>query len=66
MFQLSMMPPSGTALLPNSTDGITQSFRISSPEKQPIRVRMRLQFKANGADLTEQADVSNFPTVLWQ
>ena len=34
--------------------------------QQTLRMRIRLNYVANGAPVVEQAEVNNFPTIPWQ
>jgi AP-1 complex subunit gamma-1 len=65
-FQLQMSPPSGNALPPNNGGSVTQTISIENPQKQPLRMRTRISYNANGVPVLEQGEVNNFPPQLNQ
>ncbi|VDM32077.1 unnamed protein product [Hydatigera taeniaeformis] len=68
-FQLEMFPPSATCLLPSVTVSsippVTQVFKVSNPNRQPLRLRLRLLFTQNGLQRSEQFQIDQFPTNLF-
>ncbi|KAI0235164.1 AP-1 complex subunit gamma-1 [Lamellibrachia satsuma] len=66
-FHLQLMSPSGALLPPSNAGGcVTQLIKIDNPQKQPLRMRLRLSYTMSGTPVTEQAEVNNFPAQLWQ
>lgn len=65
-FQLQMLPPNGSVIQPNNSGTVKQTIRIVSPNKGPLRMRIRLSYNINGATVQEQAEVNNFPPSVWQ
>lgn len=65
-FQLQLLSPSGSSLPPFNGGSVTQLIRINNPTRQTLRMRIRLNYVANGAPVVEQAEVNNFPTIPWQ
>jgi len=63
-FQLQLLPPSGTAIPAGGF--VTQVLRITTPNKSPLRMRIRVSYNCSGATVTDQAEVNNFPSELWQ
>ncbi|CUT99584.1 AP 1 complex subunit gamma [Echinococcus multilocularis] len=68
-FQLEMFPPSATCLLPavpvSSISPVTQVFKVSNPNRQPLRLRLRLLFTQNGVQKLEQFQIDQFPANLF-
>ncbi|XP_044731876.1 AP-1 complex subunit gamma-1 isoform X2 [Chrysoperla carnea] len=62
-FQLQMMSPSSVVVIPNGH--LTQVMRVTNPNKSALRMRIRLSYTVNGAQVQEQAEVNNFPTDTW-
>lgn len=62
-FQLQMMSPSSVVVIPNGH--LTQVMRVTNPNKSALRMRIRLSYTVNGAQIQEQAEVNNFPTDTW-
>lgn len=63
-FQLQLMPPSGTVIADNGV--VTQVLRITTPNKCPLRMRIRVSYNCGGATVTDQAEINNFPSETWQ
>lgn len=60
-FQIMLQPPSSNIVPPFNTGNVTQNFTIVNNDRQPIRLRVRITFVANGQPVTIQEEVSNFP-----
>lgn len=61
-FQLQMLSPTGSVLLPGGN--ITQEMRVKSNSPSAVlRMKLRISFVCNGNPILEQAEVSNFPDV---
>ncbi|KAK3748665.1 hypothetical protein RRG08_000897 [Elysia crispata] len=65
-FQLSLQSPSGTSLPPVIGGHITQVIQLNNPQKQPIRMRLKINYTQNGNMVNEMAEVNTFPLELWQ
>eukprot|EP01137_Pigoraptor_chileana_P033022 Opistho-2@23321 len=59
--KLQMLPPSGADLFIGSS--VTQIIKIANPEKHAIRMRYKVAYVANGSQITEQGEVSEFPSM---
>ncbi|TPX71443.1 hypothetical protein SpCBS45565_g00998 [Spizellomyces sp. 'palustris'] len=53
---LNMEPASGTVLPPLNQGQVTQGMQIVNPNKEPLRMRFKLQYAVNGAVVNEQGD----------
>ncbi|VDD76719.1 unnamed protein product [Mesocestoides corti] len=67
-FQLEMLPPSATCLLPgapSTTPPVTQVFKVTNPNKLPLRLRIRLLFTQKGVKRSDQFQIDHFPPNLF-
>ncbi|VDN97227.1 unnamed protein product [Rodentolepis nana] len=66
-FQLEMFPPSATCLLPITSDipPVTQVFKVSNPNRQQLRLRIRLIFIQSGTQKQEQFQIDQLPSNLF-
>ncbi|XP_064120986.1 AP-1 complex subunit gamma-1-like isoform X6 [Macrobrachium nipponense] len=62
--QLQMLNPSSTSLAPSGT--LNQVIKVNNPNKVALRMRIKLSWIANGAQVQDQGEISNFPPALWQ
>ncbi|EDV21290.1 uncharacterized protein TRIADDRAFT_50819 [Trichoplax adhaerens] len=60
-FQLQILAPSGAVVPPNNSGSITQVLKVSNPNKQNIRMRVKLSFNMNGNTIQDQGEINNFP-----
>ncbi|XP_025076007.1 AP-1 complex subunit gamma-1-like isoform X3 [Pomacea canaliculata] len=65
-FQLTLQSPSSSIIPPLNTDNLTQVIRINNPQKQPIRMRLKINYIHNGSNINEMGEVNSFPSVLWE
>lgn len=65
-FQLQMLSPSGSLIPPSNTGAVTQVINIANPQKQPVRMRIRIAYNVNGSPVQEQGEVNDFPPQLAQ
>ncbi|RUS72129.1 hypothetical protein EGW08_020102 [Elysia chlorotica] len=65
-FQLNLQSPSGTSIPPVNGGPITQVIQLNNPQKQPIRMRLKINYTHNGNVVNEMAEVNTFPSDLWQ
>ncbi|RMX50218.1 hypothetical protein pdam_00004802 [Pocillopora damicornis] len=63
-FQLQLLSPSGNVMPPNNSGTITQEVKVANPQQQPLRMRLKLSYKVNGAPVNEQGEVNSFPPGL--
>ncbi|KAH8863818.1 AP-1 complex subunit gamma-1 isoform 2 [Schistosoma japonicum] len=65
--QLQIFPPSSNIILcgPSSTP-LTQVLKLSVPPKVRPRMKIRLQFTKNCETKTDELQLDEFPSVLWQ
>lgn len=69
-FQLQLMSPSGSLIQPgggvnNAVPGLTQVLHVNNPQKNPLRMRVRVSYTANGTPVLEQSEINNFPANTW-
>ncbi|VEN45197.1 unnamed protein product [Callosobruchus maculatus] len=62
-FQLQMMSPSGTTILPNGR--VTQIIKVSNPSKNTLKMKVRLSYVIDGTPVNDQIEVNNFPVDIW-
>ncbi|KAK3086859.1 hypothetical protein FSP39_024475 [Pinctada imbricata] len=65
-FQLQLQSPSGNSLSPLNGNNVTQIIKVNNPQKQPLRLRIRVTYTQNGNSVTETGEVNSFPNTLWQ
>lgn len=65
-FQLQMLSPSGNMVPPNNTGQLTQQLKITNPQKAMLRMRIRLNYTLDGANVAEQGEINNFPAGSYQ
>nr|XP_034339120.1 AP-1 complex subunit gamma-1 isoform X3 [Crassostrea gigas] len=65
-FQLQLQSPSGSTLPPMNDGEVTQVIKVNNPQKQAIRLRIKVSYKQNGNNVTDIGEVSSFPSTLWQ
>ncbi|XP_078335673.1 AP-1 complex subunit gamma-1-like isoform X3 [Crassostrea virginica] len=65
-FQLQLQSPSGSTLPPMNDGAVTQVIKVNNPQKQAIRLRIKVSYKQNGNTVTDIGEVSSFPSTLWQ
>ncbi len=62
--QVELLPPSAT-VLDGSGGQVTQTVRVSNPNKEALRMRIRLSFCNAAGPVQFQDDLGNFPAVAW-
>ncbi|XP_022917949.1 AP-1 complex subunit gamma-1 isoform X3 [Onthophagus taurus] len=62
-FQIQMLSPSGTVIVPNGE--ITQILRIVNPNRNILKMRIRISYTIGGMAVQEQTEVNNFPNTIW-
>jgi len=65
-FQLQLQPPSGNVIPPFGGGNVTQQLMISNPQKEPVRMLLRIGYTTNGEPVQIQTQVDSFPAALIQ
>ncbi|XP_064641695.1 AP-1 complex subunit gamma-1-like isoform X1 [Lineus longissimus] len=65
-FQLQLMSPSSSLIPANNSGSVTQLIKINNPNKQPVKMRIRIKYNHNGQAVFEQGEVNNFPPAIYQ
>ncbi|BFZ13168.1 hypothetical protein BsWGS_16207 [Bradybaena similaris] len=65
-FQLNLQSPSGSVIPPVNSGNVTQVIELINPQKQPIRMRLKISYTQNGNTISEMGEVNTFPPELWQ
>jgi AP-1 complex subunit gamma-1 len=65
-FQLQLQSPSSNLVPANNNGAVTQVIKVNNPQKQALRMRIRVSYNLNGTTVTEQGEVSNFPAAAFQ
>lgn len=63
-FQLQLLSPSDSVLPAYNGGAITQLIKVNNPSRQALRMRIRLNYVANGSPVVEQAEINNFPAAF--
>jgi len=64
-FKLQMQSPSGSTLASMNTGTVTQAMLVGNPNKEPVRMLLRISYTLNGQNVQEQGQVDSFPSQLW-
>ncbi|CAG2105565.1 unnamed protein product [Medioppia subpectinata] len=64
--QLQLMPPSSNRIGENNSGAVVQEIRVLNPNKNQLKMRLRLSYQHNGNNVTEESGVRNFPVTTWQ
>ncbi|XP_040185500.1 AP-1 complex subunit gamma-1 isoform X1 [Rana temporaria] len=65
-FQLQLLSPSNNVVPPFSAGCVTQVIKVLNPQKQQLRMRIKLTYNHKGSAMQDLAEVSNFPPQSWQ
>ncbi|MEE6500348.1 hypothetical protein FKM82_003749 [Ascaphus truei] len=65
-FQLQLLSPSSNVLPAFNSGTITQVIKVLNPQKQQLRMRIKLTYNHKGSVMQDLAEVSNFPPQSWQ
>ncbi|XP_068691732.1 AP-1 complex subunit gamma-1-like isoform X1 [Montipora foliosa] len=63
-FQLQLQSPSGNIIPANNSGAVNQGVKVANPQQQPLRMRLKVTYKVNGAPVNEQGEVNSFPPGL--
>uniref|UniRef100_A0A674KA12 AP-1 complex subunit gamma n=1 Tax=Terrapene triunguis TaxID=2587831 RepID=A0A674KA12_9SAUR len=65
-FQLQLLSPSSSSIPAFNTGTITQVIKVLNPQKQQLRMRIKLTYNHKGSAMQDLAEVNNFPPQSWQ
>uniref|UniRef100_A0AAR2KJZ6 AP-1 complex subunit gamma n=1 Tax=Pygocentrus nattereri TaxID=42514 RepID=A0AAR2KJZ6_PYGNA len=65
-FQLQLLSPSSNIVPALNQGNVTQVIRVLNPQKQQLRMRIKLTYTYKGAPVQDLAEVNNFPPQSWQ
>ncbi|XP_023611797.1 AP-1 complex subunit gamma-1 isoform X4 [Myotis lucifugus] len=65
-FQLQLLSPSSSVVPAFNTGTITQVIKVLNPQKQQLRMRIKLTYNHKGSAMQDLAEVNNFPPQSWQ
>ncbi|KAL4630275.1 AP-1 complex subunit gamma-1 isoform X2 [Arapaima gigas] len=65
-FQLQLLSPSSNIILAHNKGTVTQVIKVLNPQKQQLRMRIKLTYNHKGSSVQDLAEVNNFPTQSWQ
>lgn len=64
-FQLQLLPPTSTVIPPSNSGNIQQTIKIINPNKNLLRMRIRISYNVNGVAIQDQTEINNFPAAIW-
>uniref|UniRef100_A0A8C7TV96 AP-1 complex subunit gamma n=1 Tax=Oncorhynchus mykiss TaxID=8022 RepID=A0A8C7TV96_ONCMY len=65
-FQLQLLSPSSNIVPALNQGSVTQVIRVLNPQKQQLRMRVKLTYTHKGSPIQDLAEVNNFPPQSWQ
>uniref|UniRef100_A0AAX7VLJ4 AP-1 complex subunit gamma n=1 Tax=Astatotilapia calliptera TaxID=8154 RepID=A0AAX7VLJ4_ASTCA len=65
-FQLQLLSPSSNVVPTLNQGTVTQVIRVLNPQKQQLRMRIKLTYTHKGSAVQDLAEVNNFPPQSWQ
>ncbi|XP_030232090.1 AP-1 complex subunit gamma-1 isoform X1 [Gadus morhua] len=65
-FQLQLLSPSSNVVPALNQGTVTQVIRVLNPQKQQLRMRIKLTYSHKGSAVQDLAEVNNFPPQSWQ
>ncbi|XP_030366788.1 AP-1 complex subunit gamma-1-like isoform X6 [Strigops habroptila] len=65
-FQLQLLSPSSSVIPAFNSGTITQVIKVLNPQKQQLRMRIKLTYNHKGSAVQDLAEVNNFPPQSWQ
>uniref|UniRef100_A0AAY4E2C7 AP-1 complex subunit gamma n=1 Tax=Denticeps clupeoides TaxID=299321 RepID=A0AAY4E2C7_9TELE len=65
-FQLQLLSPSSNVVPALNQGNVTQVIRVLNPQKQQLRMRIKLTYTYKGSPVQDLAEVNNFPPQSWQ
>ncbi|MGH0132255.1 UNVERIFIED_CONTAM: hypothetical protein FKN15_049492 [Acipenser sinensis] len=64
-FQLQLLSPSSNIVPALNAGTVTQIIKVLNPQKQQLRMRVKLTYTHKGSSLQDLAEVNNFPPQSW-
>ncbi|XP_043914654.1 AP-1 complex subunit gamma-1-like [Protopterus annectens] len=65
-FQIQILSPSGNIIPAFNNGAVTQVIKLLNPQKQPLKMRLRLCYSQTGNAVQETCEISHFPPQCWQ
>ncbi|XP_043562758.1 AP-1 complex subunit gamma-1 isoform X1 [Chiloscyllium plagiosum] len=65
-FQLQLLSPSNNIIPARNAGAVTQVIKVLNPQKQQLRMRIKVTYNLNGSPVQDLAEVNNFPPQSWQ
>ncbi|XP_061077931.1 AP-1 complex subunit gamma-1 [Conger conger] len=65
-FQLQLLSPSSNIIPALKQGSVTQVIKVLNPQKQPLRMRVKLTYTHQGSPVQDLAEVNSFPPQSWQ
>ncbi|OWF34773.1 AP-1 complex subunit gamma-1-like isoform X2 [Mizuhopecten yessoensis] len=65
-FQLQLLSPSSNVIPPMNDGAVTQVIKLNNPQKQPIRMRIKVSYVQNGNAIADTGEMNSFPKLLWE
>ncbi|XP_061101111.1 AP-1 complex subunit gamma-1-like [Conger conger] len=65
-FQLQLLSPSSNIIPPLNQGTVTQVIKVLNPQKQQLRMRVKLTYNHKGSSVQDLSEVNNFPPQSWQ
>uniref|UniRef100_A0A1A8P6D0 AP-1 complex subunit gamma n=1 Tax=Nothobranchius pienaari TaxID=704102 RepID=A0A1A8P6D0_9TELE len=65
-FQLQLLSPSSNVVPALNQGTVTQVIRVLNPQKQQLRMRIKLTYTHRASSIQDLAEVNNFPPQSWQ
>ncbi|CAG2183028.1 unnamed protein product [Oppiella nova] len=65
-FQLQLMPPSSNRIAESNMGAVNQVIKVTNPNKNPLKLRLKIEYQHNGNKVQETSDVTSFPVTTWQ
>jgi AP-1 complex subunit gamma-1 len=60
-FNLELFPPSNTTIPSNNSGDVRQTIKISNPNKDKLRMRIKLNYSYNDSPMSDEAELNTFP-----
>ncbi|KAJ8339961.1 hypothetical protein SKAU_G00345940 [Synaphobranchus kaupii] len=65
-FQLQLLSPSSNIIPGLNQGAVTQVIKVLNPQKQQLRMRIKLTYNHKGSSVQDLSEVNNFPPQAWQ
>nr|XP_033797984.1 AP-1 complex subunit gamma-1 isoform X4 [Geotrypetes seraphini] len=65
-FQLQLLSPSSNVVPAFNSGAVTQVIKVLNPQKQQLRMRIKLTYNHRTTAMQDLAEVNNFPPQSWQ